>query len=380
MGWKIGAPSLKLNNAGTVSKHCGDFGSVAREALAEREGRDPDIDQTRADLNRIEGFRTAAELQEYSAKHLDELRDAKGRKLRKDAVVMCATILKPPAAMMNKLSIEDQRLFLDDASAAFAEIVGAGNIKSRADHFDELGAHSHVFWEPMTEDGRLCAKEVHNLQFFSRVNRELPEKLRAKGWDIDDCEMYDAAKEEYEKEQKKKSGRPSVAYKLDAEKEKAKLQEELAVLQDEIAAAKTVTADMQTIEEEHGPIRKTITGKEVYRAEDAEFVRKAAGTSFAVSYDIDQANKKIMALEDDLAALEHRFTMLQKEKARLDRLSRKREKEYDGLLGLIERFLNFFNLAERWRQWVAEERQREAIKEEEHNLAIHIYEELWKGR
>lgn len=374
MGWKIGAPSLKLNNAGTVSKHCGDFGAVAREALAEREGRDPDIDQTRAELNRIEGFRTAAELQEYSAKHLDELRDAKGRKLRKDAVVMCATILKPPAAMMNKLSIEDQRLFLDDASTAFAEIVGAGNIKSRADHFDELGAHSHVFWEPMTLDGRLCAKEVHNLQFFGRVNRELPEKLRAKGWDIDDCEMYDAAKEEYEKDQKKKSGRPSVAYKLDAEKEKEKLQEELTDLQSEIAAAKTVTADLRTIEEEHGPIRRTITGKEIYRAEDAEFVRKAAGTSFAVSYDIEQANKRIVSLTASTEALEQRLSQLQREKKYLEKKIWNWERKYDGLLGLIEGFLHFFNLADHFRRWAAEEREREAIKAEQEMIAWELYE------
>ena len=374
MGWKIGIPSLKLNNVGTRSRHCGDFGGVAREALEERQGRDPDIDPTRSHLNHIEGFRTAAELQEYSAKHVDELRDAKGRKLRKDAVVMCATILKPPAAYMNSLASEDQRRFLDDANEAFAKIVGAGNIKSRADHFDELGAHSHVFWEPMTEDGRLCAKEVHNLQFFSRVNRELPEQLRAKGWEIDDCEMYDAAKEEYKQEQKKQSGRSSVAFKADAEKKKAELQEELTDLQSEIAAAKTVTADLRTIEEEHGPIRRTITGKEVYRAEDAEFVRKAAGTSFAVSYDIGQANKRIISLTASTEALEERLSQLQREKKYLERKIWDWERKYDGLLGLIEGFLHFFNLADHFRRWAAEERQREAIKAEEEMIAWELYE------
>ena len=88
MGWKIGVPSLKLNNAGVTSKHCGDFGAVAAEALQERAGHDPDIDPERAALNRYEGFTTAAELQKYSREHVEQLRDAKGRKLRKDAVVM----------------------------------------------------------------------------------------------------------------------------------------------------------------------------------------------------------------------------------------------------------------------------------------------------
>ena len=38
MGWTIGIPSLKLNNTGTKSKHCGNFKSVAEEALMERKG------------------------------------------------------------------------------------------------------------------------------------------------------------------------------------------------------------------------------------------------------------------------------------------------------------------------------------------------------
>ena len=237
VGWKIGAPSLKLNNVGTRSKHCGDFGGVAREALEERQGRDPDIDKERSHLNHIEGYRTAAELQEYSRRHVEQLKDAKGRKLRKDAVVMCSTILKPPAAYMATLTPDQQRQFLNDANEAFAEIVGRDNVKSRADHFDELGAHSHVFWEPMTADGRLCAKEVHNLQFFGRVNRELPQKLRDKGWDIEDCEMYDAAKEEYEKSQKQ-GGRSSMAFKAEAEKAKQALEAEIAGLERKAASAR----------------------------------------------------------------------------------------------------------------------------------------------
>lgn len=242
MGWKIGAPSLKLNNAGVVSKHCGDFGSVAREALEEREGHDPDIDRQRAELNQFEGFRTAAELQEYSRQHVEQLRDAKGRKLRSDAVVMCATILKPPAAYMATLSVDDQRRFLADANEAFAEIIGRENIKSRADHFDELGAHSHVFWEPMTADGRLCAKEVHNIKFFGRVNRELPQKLRERGWDIENCECYDAAKEEYEKSQKQ-GGRSSMAFKAEAEKAKQALETEIAGLEEKAASARQQAAE-----------------------------------------------------------------------------------------------------------------------------------------
>lgn len=305
MSWKIGAPSLKLNNAGMKSKSCGDFGSVAREALEEREGHDPDINKALAAQNEFQGYRTAAELMEYSREHVDQLRDARGRKLRKDAVVMCATVLKPPAAMMNQLSAEDQKRFLNDAYEVFAGIVGSENVKARADHYDELGAHTHVFWEPMTEDGRLCAKEMHNLKFFGRVNRELPERLREKGWDIADCEMYDAAEKEYEAEkqktsEKKKSGRSSHAFKAEAEKEKRALEEQIDNLKVEHAAAEEraqkAVAVMEALEKpqivfDFEP-KKSLGGKITLSQEDYKnlhewAIRGAAGFAYGKEMEME---------------------------------------------------------------------------------------------
>lgn len=224
MGWTIGMPSLKLNKAGLKSKHCGDFGSVAAEALKERKGHDPDIDPERAAKNIYQGFETAADLMAYSDEHCSTLRDANGRALRKDAVRMCATIFKPPAALMATMSEEEQKIFLQDGIDKIEEIVGKDNVKAKAWHFDEQGAHVHVFWEPMTEDGRLCAKELHGLQFFGRLNKEMPEHLRSKGWDIDDCNAYDMAAEELKTEKEKserrqKNGRSSAAFKADAERQ-----------------------------------------------------------------------------------------------------------------------------------------------------------------
>lgn len=232
MGWGIGLPSLKLNNAGTKSKHCGSFAAVAAEGLEERQGHDRDIDVTRSHLNIYDGFRTAAELQAYSQQHLEQLRDAKGRKLRADAVVMCATIIKPPAAFMNSLSDADQKRFLDDGRECLESIIGRENVKAAAYHFDEQGAHLHVFWEPMTSDGRLCAKEMHNLQFFGRVNREMPTFLRSRGWDIDDCNAYDQAAAELQTEKEKserrrKNGRHSSVYKAEAERTKNQLDQQI---------------------------------------------------------------------------------------------------------------------------------------------------------
>ena len=169
MGWTIGIPSLKLSTTKNKSKHCGNFYNVAAEALKERIGRDPDINPELSSANIYYGFTTAKELVNYSESHCATLKDAKGRALRSDAVKMCVTLIKPPAAFMATLVREEQIQFLNDGITKLKQIVGEDNVKSVAIHFDEQGPHAHVFWEPMTKDGRLCSKEVHNLQFFGRL-------------------------------------------------------------------------------------------------------------------------------------------------------------------------------------------------------------------
>lgn len=237
MGVTIGMPCLKLNNAGRTSKHCGDFKKVAEEALAERHGRDPDINQERTKYNVLFGYKTAAELMVYSDKHVREmtetLRKNEGRGIRCDAVRMCVIIIKPPAVWIESLSRNKQLQFFNDSLQKIKEIVGEENVKAVAIHFDELSPHMHVFWEPMTPDGRLCAKDMHGLRFLGNLNREMPKYLRSKGWEIDDCNAYDAAEEQekkvklgkegyhkYLQDKSSKNGRDSFKFKAQMEAEK----------------------------------------------------------------------------------------------------------------------------------------------------------------
>ena len=256
MGVHISSPTIKLNNVGTTSKKCGDLKKVSAEALSERQGLDRDIDQSRASLNLYEGYASSAELMAYSKAHIAELNEkaaAEGkRKIRSDAVVMVATVLKPPAHFMNGLSREDQIRLLKDGVEGFANIVGKANVKSAAYHFDEQGSHVHVFWEPMTADGRLSAKEAVSLKTFSRINKELPQFMRARGWDIEDCKVYDEAEErakrktlgeaEYRKqtaEKRAKNGRSSYKYKAEAEEARRKAEAEVEELETAVSDLRT---------------------------------------------------------------------------------------------------------------------------------------------
>lgn len=347
MGYKIGLPSLKLNNAGKKTKRCGSFKSVACEALEERKGQDPDIDQSKSNENIYHGYRTAAELMEYSRKHVEQLKDKNGRSIRKDAVVMCVTILKPPAAMMNILPRSEQIRFLDDAEEGLARIVGKTNIKSSATHFDELGAHRHVFHEPMTEDGRLCAKEVHNLKFFGRVNRELPALLREKGWDIEDCEMYDTAQQEYEavRGKNKESGKSSARFKVEAEQE---LQEIVDMVNETLAVAQ----EADIVKEEAIAERDmAIAKKDNALRECAETTQKAREL-FQTAKKLDQAVSGLretkVSLENQVMALGEQVAAAKEELAVVD----------TAIKGKSERGSVQFGMAD-WERRIAETRKQQ---------------------
>lgn len=318
MGYMIGMPCLKLNNVGRKSASCGSFAAVAAEALEERQGRDPDIDRGLTPDNIYAGYRTAAELLEYSQGHVAELSEkqrAEGKRgIRGDAVVMCATIIKPPAAFMATLAREEQIRFLQDAKEKLEEVVGKENVKSTVMHFDEQGGHLHTFWEPMTDDGRLCAKEKMNLKFFKALNTQMPAHLRSRGWDIDDCNAYDEAKEALKSEQEKyqerrERGRSSVVYKAQAEAEKNRLCTEIDGLEDKVAGLKAQAREAIVAAETAKAVRKKAE-------EDVQAAEKRLGelvepihTLEEYNLTADSADATVTAIEASRTAVDRLFEL-----------------------------------------------------------------------
>jgi hypothetical protein len=295
MGFTIGTPAIKLSSAeGKGGRHSGNLSKVAEEALSERLGKDLDINPELTHTNQylpcningeIKTITSAKELIQYSddwvekrnkevkenndiirplIRELNRQRKIAGEKklgdkdalaiinkerekngepllklmakIKSDAVLMCNAIIKPPMAFMETLTREQQELFLLDGFEKFKELVGKDNVKAAVIHWDELNPHIHIFWQPVTDDGRLCAKELFDIKFLDKLNREMPKYLREKGWEIDDCDAYDIeeaqkireehgekAYREYNEKRRqeradKKSGRGSKKFKDDMDK------------------------------------------------------------------------------------------------------------------------------------------------------------------
>lgn len=122
------------------------------------------------------------------------------RKLRADAVVGFAGIIKPPCSVMGELSPEEQLQYFHDAMDIINELLQEGNRNCRIEsfqiHFDEGleegEAHCHYQGLSWNKDGRLTCKNVIDqpLKGTKGFNKVFPERMRERGWNVLDTAAY----------------------------------------------------------------------------------------------------------------------------------------------------------------------------------------------
>lgn len=295
----IGLPSAKL------SFHPGGkttlpLKEVVYEAGIEREGVDPDIDPGKKAENLFEsqyGYTSGEELVKHAQQRLDEIAKAQGKAVRKDAVPLCATIIKPHSAMIKPLLKEEQEALCRAAVEELQVIIGSRILKAEgievsrdaaleagkkatvmvAYHFDEGAPHAHVMWEPILwkdEVPRTEAK-LHDKKFLGELNRELPKAMNRRGYDFklafDYLQATDEEKKahadvpsgmstmEYKAMRREEAERRLKEVKVEVEKleqKQSSLIENLDVGRSELAHVKAEKASM---EEELAEAKDTLT-------------------------------------------------------------------------------------------------------------------------
>lgn len=153
-----------------------------------RSPANPDIDPRRQGLNydlspwekcvRFQERWDSIMAQGYTVKN----KEGKPKPLRHDATVAVSFIVSSDADYFTKLSQEGTRIFFETAYTALSEYFGEKNVLSGSVHLDETTPHMHLAVVPLTEDGRLSAKELIDRDFLLMVQEELPEILHARGF------------------------------------------------------------------------------------------------------------------------------------------------------------------------------------------------------
>ena len=139
--------------AAALGRVCDHF---ERRAELDHGYKRENIDNERSWLNyNLAPQRTVSQV-EFINERIDSLNLK--RRPRKDAVRMCDCVITMPRSF----DPSRQREFFNAAYAFLAQRYGADNVVSAWVHRDETQPHMHFAWVPVTQDGRLSAKNVVN--------------------------------------------------------------------------------------------------------------------------------------------------------------------------------------------------------------------------
>lgn len=209
-----------------------------------------DIDLERSHLN----YRLMeCEEKNYFAavmKLVDTRNNLTGKKLRKDAVVLTEFIISSGNEFFDTLSPERQREYFQASMEYLETLFGKKNTIYAVVHNDEHTPHMHLGFVPMTEDNRVCAKEVMNRNILRQIQEELPKHLQKAGFDIERGEVNSEAVHRTVKQ-----------YKADMEKEKAELAAVIQGQKQELQVIVEKKADIRSLDEI--PTGKTLLGGKV---------------------------------------------------------------------------------------------------------------------
>ena len=137
----------KAGPAGALEAH--------HERTKEQYASNPDIDTSRSRDN----FHIIRPEQKYR-REIDSRIKAAGCRTRRDSTMFVDTLITASPEFFTSRSKKEIQAYFTEAVAFMEQKVGRGNIFSAVVHMDEKTPHLHLCFTPITEDGRLSAKEI----------------------------------------------------------------------------------------------------------------------------------------------------------------------------------------------------------------------------
>lgn len=126
----------------------------------------------------------------------------KQKAIRKDAVATVGVVCSASSDFFKDKTKDESIQYFKDCKEYFESKIGKENIVCAKIHFDEKTPHMHLYFVPLTNDGRLSAKEICNRNFLRDMQRELPSYLQDKGHNVErglkDSTNEHISKKEYE--------------------------------------------------------------------------------------------------------------------------------------------------------------------------------------
>ena len=125
------------------------------ERTKDKYASNPDIDPSRSHLN----FHLIEPERRYRAEAERQIKEA-GCRTRSDSVRLVEALVTASPEFFQGKKKAEIKAFFQEAVTFIQRHQDPKTIVSAAVHFDEKTPHMHLSFVPLTEDGRLCAKEI----------------------------------------------------------------------------------------------------------------------------------------------------------------------------------------------------------------------------
>lgn len=182
-----------------------------KEREQEREGqiKNDMIDLDRTHLN-YDLVQSELNLYQRAKERVDQLK-SENKRVQKNSVITYSNIITIPESAAKEMSNDQMHDYFKTCHDYFVDRFGKENVLSSKIHLDESTPHMHLHFMPIDkETGRLQARTTMNKAALNEIHDEIPERLRAKGFDVVrgsgektkeklDIHQY-KAKKEFEKE------------------------------------------------------------------------------------------------------------------------------------------------------------------------------------
>ena len=139
------------------SKQKGGFGALQahHERTKEKYASNPDIDTNRSKYN-IHIIKPETSYRKESDNRIEQA----GCRTRKDSVRFIDTLITASPDFFKNKKREEIKAYFQTAVDFLSKKIGRHNIFTAVVHLDERTPHMHLCFTPITEDGRLSAKEI----------------------------------------------------------------------------------------------------------------------------------------------------------------------------------------------------------------------------
>lgn len=120
----------------------------------------------------------------YESEIKEKIAEQVKRKPRANSVVLSEFLVTASPEYMNSLSAEEQKKYFEKSLEFIEKRYGPKNTLYAVVHQDEATPHMHVGIIPITEDGRLSAKDIFNRQELKELQEEFPKHLQENNFEV----------------------------------------------------------------------------------------------------------------------------------------------------------------------------------------------------